>query len=119
MPLGITHTAVRSDGFTLESLRKFGKPLQTDKNAPPSPTITDVKEELLCLAESSRLPKIPRRRRPPKRGYDRGNSQAAAIILSDRERYAGILVSWAELYLERNGAAVREAIREFHSGMLR
>jgi hypothetical protein len=35
------------------------------------------------------------------RGFEAGNDQAAAVILADPERYEGIQLEWARLYVAR------------------
>jgi hypothetical protein len=49
------------------------------------------------------------RNKPGKRAkiqaHDESNAGAAWVILNDRERYAGVLVEWAELWVSKHGAA--------------
>jgi hypothetical protein len=41
--------------------------------------------------------------------WTEGNEQAARIILADPERYAGLPLIWARLWVERHGLARKPA----------
>ena len=38
--------------------------------------------------------------------YDAQNRLAAEVILADRERYAGLQVMWAEMWMQNHGGVV-------------
>jgi hypothetical protein len=42
------------------------------------------------------------------KNYCRGNEEAARIILADPERYAGLALKWARLWVERHGIPKKE-----------
>lgn len=52
-----------------------------------------------------RLWSEPKKEQPPRESladrYDRQNREAAAIILTDAQRYAGLPVEWAKLWRQR------------------
>jgi hypothetical protein len=39
------------------------------------------------------------------KAFHGGNKEAACIILADPERYAGLPLEWARLWMERHGSA--------------
>jgi hypothetical protein len=45
---------------------------------------------------------------PKRTDYDRGNEDAARIILADPERYDGLPLQWAKLWVARHGALKKE-----------
>ena len=49
-----------------------------------------------------------RRRSKTADEYERENSEAAAIIAADPDRYAGPLLQWAEMWRKKRGAAAIE-----------
>lgn len=54
------------------------------------------------LSRSKRVAKERPNIKSKLRLYVRENREAAHIILADRERYAGLLVEWAELFLQEH-----------------
>ena len=42
------------------------------------------------------------------------NAQAADLILRDRDRYAGLPVFWAELWLQKNGLTTPQTSSQPH-----
>jgi hypothetical protein len=54
-------------------------------------------------------PTLPNRPAPSRkqRWFDSANDQAAAVILADPERYEGIQLEWARLYVARRDGDAR------------